>query len=123
LAPVVHVHAEHVERVEVAPAVVAAELLVRCGFPFAGVDVVAAVSVGADDEVVAGVDAGGHRPAIQNTRAATARISRASAVLIHSGARTHHQDQSMWPVNLRTTNATVSSPESPTPLLLVCVLC
>jgi hypothetical protein len=38
---------------------------------------------------------------------------------IHSGASTHHHDQFIEPVNLRTINVIASSPENPIPLALL----
>jgi len=46
------------------------------------------------------------KPMAKNVSAVTTEIQ--------MGDNTHHQDQSMTPVNLRTTNAMVSNPTKPT---------
>ena len=43
------------------------------------------------------------------------KIEPKRAIGIHSGEVTHHQDQSMFPVNLRTKNTTNNTPVNPIP--------
>ena len=38
-----------------------------------------------------------------------------SRKVIHKGDNTHHQDQSILPINLRIINTIVSNPENPIP--------
>jgi len=60
----------------------------------------------------------GLNPKISNkiiTIKTTKKIDTAKAIGIHKGEVTHHQDQSIFPVSLRTKNTTNNTPVNPIP--------
>jgi hypothetical protein len=62
--------------------------------------------------------AAGENPKSTNTRTTTKttiKIEAIKAIGIQRGEVTHHQDQSMFPVSLRTKNITNNNPDNPIP--------